>query len=59
VEGSSFAAALQSASNRSNPGDADLAYCPKPIDQLPGVMLNVPNIVDLQFQFAERKPVES
>ena len=52
-------AALHSASNRSNPGDADMAHGSQPIDQLSGVMLKVPNVVELQFQFAERKPGKS
>jgi hypothetical protein len=47
------------ASNRSNPGDPDLAHRSKPIDQLSGVMVNVPNVIDLQFQFAEGEPEES
>ena len=39
-------------SNRRNPGDADLGRRSEPIDQLSGVMLKVPNVVELQFQFA-------
>jgi hypothetical protein len=51
------AAALQSASNRNNPVDADLARRSKPIDQLSRVMLNVANVVKLQFELTERKPM--
>jgi len=52
-------AALHSASNSTNPGHADLGHRSQPIDQLTGVMLKVPNVVELQFQFAERKPGKS
>jgi hypothetical protein len=39
-----------------NPHYADLGHRPQPINQLPGVMLKVPKVVELQFQFAERQP---
>jgi hypothetical protein len=53
------ATALQSASNSNNPGAADLGRRSEPIDQLSRVMLKVANVVELQFQFAEREPEES
>ena len=45
--------------NRNNPGDADLGHRSQPIDQLSGVMLKVANVIELQFQLAERQPEES
>jgi len=51
--------AVEGASNRANPDDADPGRSPQPIDELSSVMLNVPNIVELQLQFAERQPMES
>ena len=48
----------QRASNRANPSDTDVTDRSEPIDQLSRVMLKVPNIVKLQLEFAERKPVE-
>jgi hypothetical protein len=47
------------ASNRRNPGNTGLGRGSKPIGQLSRMMLKVPKVVELQFQFAERKPGES